>query len=73
MLRQSLKTIAIIVFASIAAGCTMFKADPQQSERCTKMKRELLYNDSNRNIEANWATSEQRVQFKQQIKDAHCK
>jgi hypothetical protein len=73
MLKQSMRVIAIIVFASIAAGCTMFKSAPQQSDNCTKLKRELLYNDSNNNIEANWATSEQKAQFRQHLKDANCK
>lgn len=70
-----LKKIFVLLTSLGLTACSMFyeSVDPQsQTETCKQLKRQLVYNNSNRNSEASWITPAQKQELMLKLKENHC-
>lgn len=70
-----LKRILILLTSISLTACGMFyeSVNPQsQTETCKQLKRQLIYNNSNRNNEASWITPAQKQELMLKLKENHC-
>jgi hypothetical protein len=67
-----LKQLILITVAFTMVGCATLTSKPQTSDKCTTLKRDWVFQHSNRNAGMKGITAHQRAAFKQRMVEAGC-
>ena len=70
--------IVLFIYLTLLASCKLsaftdkMTSSSTNSQPCVKIKRQMLYNKTNPNMEGNWSASKQQQQLEEQYRTHHC-